>query len=112
MKKIICTVPQRGVHAFYYVNNGKRYWLFDQNYRKSIKKVFSRGINVNELYGLKNGNFAIDKTLEKLPSYVKYVEEEYDIEILSSPKRKFERKKNAYRRRPFLWKNVDWEYTL
>ena len=52
----------------------------------------------------------VKKTLDKLPSYIRYIEKEYDVAIYEKTKKKLEtKKKNPYKRDTFRWQDYAWE---
>ena len=53
---------------------------------------------------------AVKKTLDKIPSYIRYIEKEYDVAIYEKTKKKLEtKKKNPYKRDTFRWQDYAWE---
>ncbi len=112
MKKIICKVPEKGTHAFYYIDGNKEYYLFSQDFRQSIKEIFAIGVNINELKNITSKSHAVNRTLDKLPAYIKYIENEYGIEILNKTKNKNKKIKTKYKREKFSWQNIDWNYAV
>lgn len=88
--EIYCTVSCKGTHSFFLRRNGKDYFLFNQNYKKSVHKYFQsgvllkNGINFNKIHG----DGALTNTMEKLPAYIKYIEKEYQIAVFEKTKEK------------------------
>ena len=60
---------------FYLISNGKRYYLFTQDFSKGVYQFFKSGRSESELhkYNLWRKNPRLDKTIEKLPMYMRYV---------------------------------------
>ncbi len=112
MKKIICKVQTQGVHSFYYIDGDNQYFLFTQDFRKSVKEIFAGGVNINELNNITSKSHAVNRTLDKLPAYIKYIENEYGIEILNKTKNKNKKIKTKYKREKFSWQNIDWNYAV
>lgn len=91
MKSMIyCEPTKRGVHSFYLVMGGKKYYLFSQKYRKGVHRYFSKGVSVNQSidYSKAHKDTALKKTMSKIPMYLKYIEKEWDLQILEKTKRK------------------------
>ena len=78
----------------YYVKvDGKDYFLFNQSFRRSNKEYFADGVTINELKQFsKIHSHSVRRILDKLPSYLRYIEKEYGVTIYdksaSSAKRK------------------------
>ena len=100
--KVYCIVSNRGVHSFYLQQDGKRYFLFNQDYHKSVQEYFGRGVVFDKAIKFdkirKAG--ALSHTMEKLPSHIKYVEKEYQIAVYKKTKKK---KSSRYKHR--AWKD-------
>ena len=94
---IYCETTAKGIQSFFINANGETHFLFSQNFRRGVKDYFERGVRIDEAINFKraNGNSAIIHTMEKLPSYIRYVEREYGMEVL----RKTARKNQAYKRK-------------
>ena len=82
--KIYCRTTAKGVHSFYMVANGESHFLFHQNYRRGVNKYYREGVRLDEALKISRakGDNAVLRTMEKLPSYIKYVEREQGIEVL------------------------------
>ena len=107
--KIYCKTVAKGRQAFYVEVDGKDYFLFEQNYRASNKDFFRKGVTVEELNDYsKTSSRAVKRTLDKMPTYIKYLEKEFDLAIYDKTKLKQQGKKasKAYKRTPFLWNQV------
>lgn len=87
---IYCKPTECGVHIFFMIDNGHEYYLFSQDYRKSVQEYYSRGVLLNESinFSKSHKDSAIRRTMSKIPMYVKYIEKEYGIEILEQTKKK------------------------
>ena len=87
---IYCTPTAKGIHSFYIEVRGKIHFLFSQNYRRGVNKYFRDGVRLGEAFNFSRakGDNAIKRTMEKLPSYIKYIEREYDLEILRQTAKK------------------------
>ena len=94
---IYCETTAKGVQSFFINANGETHFLFSQNFRRGVKDYFERGVRIDEAINFKrsNGNSAIIHTMEKLPTYIRYVEREYGMEVL----RRTARKNQTYKRR-------------
>ena len=87
---IYCEITAKGVQRFFINANGETHFLFSQNFRRGVKDYFERGVRIDEAINFKraNGNSAIIHTMEKLPTYIRYVEREYGMEVLKRTARK------------------------
>lgn len=74
---------------------GQTYYLFRQDYRKGVQEYFKKGVLMNDAlnYSKAHRDFAIERTMEKLPSHIRYIEKEYGVELLEQTK-----KQNSKRR--------------
>ncbi len=87
---IYCKPTDKGIHSFYLTTGNEEIFLFSQAYRKGVAKFFGQGVRLEDSFNYKKAHFdtAVIKTMDKLPMYLKYVEEESGIEILGKTKRK------------------------
>lgn len=94
---IICRPTDTGMHSFYLTTGNASYFLFSQHFRCGVNRYFSDGVRLDEAmdFSRAKGDSAIIRTMEKLPSHIRYIEREYDIEIL----RKTAQRNAAYRYR-------------
>lgn len=105
--KIYCKTIAKGQQAFYLVVNNKEYYLFTQNYRISVKDYFASGISIQESTNYANAHSAaVRNTLDKLKSYIPYIEKEYGIAVMTRTKNHRDKKRsNPYKRDTVNWKN-------
>lgn len=95
---IYCTTTAKGEQSFYLMMQGTKYFLFAQAFRRSNKDVFGQGISLSELRKLKKHcSYSVRHTVEKLPAYIRYIEQEYDILIMETTKRKKLNRQNRKR---------------
>jgi hypothetical protein len=94
---VYCTTTEKSVQTFYLVADGKEYYLFRQNYRRSVAEYYRCGVTVNEAinFGRSKHNTALINTMEKLPAYIRYIEKEYGIEVLKQTAKKNNRRKQS-----------------
>ena len=87
---IYCATTSKGIQSFYITANGETHFLFSQNFRRGVKDYFERGVRIDEAinFARAKGNNAVMHTMEKLPSYIRYVEREYGMEVLRKTARK------------------------
>ena len=107
---IYCRTVEKGVQAFYVKVKGERYFLFRQNFRRSVKEFFANGVMLDKI-GAYDGvhSFAVRRTLDKLPAYLQYIEKEYGIGIYDRTKDKIAKRSRAYKREKFNWNTIDWD---
>lgn len=87
---VYCIVSDKGQHSFYLKQDNSKYYLFTQNYRKSVQRYYGKGVTIEEAINFNRSKHdsAIINTMDKLPSYIKYIEKEYQINILKKTKQK------------------------
>ena len=108
--KVICKELNRGTLSFYAMVNGKEYFLFQQEFKKTVFDYFMNGVNVSVTndYSVAHSH-TVRKTLDKLPSYLRYIEKEYDIEVYEKTKEfKNKKKIKSYQRQAFRWQDYAW----
>lgn len=91
MKSMIyCKTTRKGIHSFYLVVNGERYLLFNQKYRRGVGRYFRRGVSINQSidYSKTHNDAALKKTMSKIPMHLRYVEKEFDLQVLEKTKKK------------------------
>lgn len=112
--KVYCKTVAKGQQAFFLVADNKEYYLFTQDYRASVKEFFAAGISIRETTDFSSAHsLAVRRTLDKLKSYIPYVEKEYGIAVMDKTKNKNSTKKRVpYKRKPFNWRTADWEYAV
>ena len=88
--KIYCKTLSKGIHSFYLSHNGMDYLLFCQEYRRGVNDFYKNGVRFDEArdYSKARRDTALIKTMDKIPMYVKYIEREYNIQILNKTKAK------------------------
>ena len=87
---IYCETEKKAVHAFYMKNEGRIYYLFSQDYRKGVQDFYHRGVRLDESmdFSKAHKDAAIERTMSKIPIYIKYIEKEYGIEVLERTKKR------------------------
>ena len=108
--KVMCRTVEKGQQAFFVKVDRKEYFLFQQEFRKSVKDFFQNGVSVNATNNYSSAHStAVRRTLDKLPSYLHYIEKEYDVEIYEKTKeaRSVKRMK-PYKRQAFRWQDYAW----
>lgn len=75
--KITITKKNDKIH-FYLVSGGKRYYMFSQSFSKGVYEFFRAGRSESELHSYKlwHKNPRLDKTIEKIPMYIRYIMKE------------------------------------
>ena len=88
--QIYCRTTDKGVHTFYLRHDGLDYYLFRQDYRRGVNDFFRKGIRLDQAYDYAKAKHdsAIIRTLSKLPSHIRYIENEYGIVVLRKTQRK------------------------
>ena len=109
---VFCKTTAKAKQTYYVSVEGKSYLLFEQDFRRSNKEFFEKGVSVNEIGRFNNVHSeSVRKTLEKLPAYLRYIEKEYDVAILgqSRGKNSLSKKGAPYKRQAFRWQDQAWE---
>lgn len=88
--QIYCQPTQKGIHSFYLVTSDGEYFLFNQNYRKSVHNYFCKGVPLSGAidFSKTHHDSALTKTMSKLPMYIKYLEKEFDIQVFKKTKKR------------------------
>lgn len=95
MKKaqVFCRFPKRenseGID-FYLQFDGETYFLFNQRYRSNIPMFFESGMPLEMALKMpkKKAPVVIKNICEKLPTYIRYIEKEYEIAVLDKTMKK------------------------
>jgi hypothetical protein len=87
---VYCLTTAKGVQSFYLKACGETHFLFSQGYKRGVKDYFGGGVYLDAAMDFSRArkNTAVLNTMRKLPSYIKYVEKEYGIEVLRQTARK------------------------
>ncbi len=87
---IYCETTEKAIHVFYMINEGKSYYLFSQDYRKGVQEFYHKGVRLDESvdFSKAHKDTAIERTMTKIPMYIKYIEKEYGIEVLERTKKR------------------------
>ena len=88
--RIYCEATDQGVHSFYLIQEGKEYFLFSQNYRRGVQKYFKDGVLLSQAinYSKTHNDCALMRTMSKIPTYIRYIEKEYEIEVFEQTKKR------------------------
>ncbi len=101
---------QRG-HNFYLEHDGKEYYLFSQDYHRGVNIYFSRGVSLEDALDPKKArrDHCVIKTMSKMRPYIRYIEKEFNLQVLDNTKRKsLPRRKSAHQeRRAYEWAYED-----
>ncbi len=75
MKNKITIQSRNNKISFYFHVSGKRLYLFSERFSKGVYEFFRKGRSESEIksYSLWNRNPRLDKTITKIPLYVRYV---------------------------------------
>lgn len=91
MKKatIICRNTSHGTHTFYLKVDGEEYFLFSQTYRRGVADYYRRDLPLDRAldHGRSKGNTMVTHTMDKLPAYIRYLEQEYDLAVLEKTRK-------------------------
>lgn len=73
--KVTVMKGERSKLHFYLQSEKGKYYLFSQSYTKGVYEFFKSGRSEREVrnYRKWNRNPKLDKTIEKIPMYIKYI---------------------------------------
>lgn len=106
---VYCKTVAKDTLGFFARIGNRDYFLFNQPYKKSLMDFFYNGATVNAINDYTSAHStAVRRTLDKLPSYIKYIEKEYDVAIYEKTKALKTINKKAYKRQSFRWQDYSW----
>ena len=76
--------------AFYLRVGNESYYLFNQKWRSDVKRYFTAGVSVDRALkqNTRKTPTCIRRVVEKLPGYIHYIEQEYDVVVLNKTKKR------------------------
>lgn len=81
-KYVLCKATEKGKQSFFFEMDGKRYYLFKQDYRVSNKEYFANGVNLNDAVNLsRTHSEATRNTMAKIRKALTALEKEIGIAI-------------------------------
>ena len=97
---VFCKNPERGVLHFYVSNEIEEHYLFEHRFSYSLYSFFGDPIDIDEAldFTKARNNHAVLSIMDKLISYIRFIEQEYEITLLRLTERKLERKRNGNQR--------------
>lgn len=80
---VYCENATQGMQSYFLRVEKRDYYLFSQQFRKSNKEFFEKGVALNAAldYSLSEST-SVRKTMSKLIPHIRYVEKTYDLLIL------------------------------
>ena len=98
--RIYCKNPRKGVHSFYVEVDGKEYFLFNQRFHLGVENAFRNGVRLDGIFNYEKAsrNATVLRTCLKIPSYIRYIENEFGIIVLDQTQRK-EKQIQAFKKR-------------
>ena len=75
----------------FYVEAGREsHYLFSQSFTKDVYEFYKNGVSLDKPFNhsLANRNKSILKVFDKLPAYIRYIEQEYGLTILHKTAKK------------------------
>ena len=79
---IICKKSSGNDIDFYVVTKTFERYLFSQRYSSEVYNFYKKGVDLNKVLTPPSRNFLLCKISEKLPTYIRYIEQEYDVVLL------------------------------
>ena len=100
---IYCVELNHGSLSFYLTYNYFPYYLFTQTYHTTLWNRYHSGLPLDDCLDFSKcgGTVILEKFTEKLPSYLRYIENEYGIAVTRRTI-----KSNSGRRRARVCRNV------
>ena len=90
--KVYCRTVAKGIQEYYLAMDGKRYYLFEQDYRVTNRDYFKDGVDVNKIGDFRNvRSESVRRTLDKLPKYLKKLDKRYGLGL-------YKKEANPYQR--------------
>lgn len=88
--QIYCRKTSPNIHSFYLVTGDSEYFMFTQSYHQSNQLHFGKGLFIEDVYDYSKAkqNPVVIHTLRKLPSYIRYIENEHEIVVLKKTQRR------------------------
>lgn len=100
MITVFCKTTRKEEQSFYISDEHKKYYLFTQEFRRSNKDFFERGVLLDDIYDFSHvHSTSTIKTLEKIQKYIPYIEREEGIALRRQTKRKQARSEKSFRQR-------------
>ena len=92
---VFCKNPERGVLHFYVSGEGDEHYLFSHRFSTSLFRYFGSPVCVDEAldFTLARENPAVLSVMEKLISYIHFIEQEYEVTLLRITERKQAKKR-------------------
>ena len=85
---ILCRTTAKEMQSLYFKADGKEYYLFSQDFRRSVKAYYQAGVTVDRALDYSaSESRAVRRTMKKLRAYIPYVEKEHGICILTKTKK-------------------------
>ena len=108
---VFCKTTAKAKQSYFVRVDGRDYFLFQQDFRKSNKEFFHKGVDINAINDYSGvHSTSVRKTLDKLPVYIRYIEKEYDVVIYEKTKQKQSlKKKKSSKVKSFRWQDLEWE---
>ena len=81
---------KNSAHQFFLDVDGKKHYLFQQDYRRGVDTFFSKSVRLDTAIDFSrcHRDKALMRTMEKILMYIKYVEKQDDIAVLGRTIRK------------------------
>ena len=96
---IYCQDSTRGKLSFYLITpENKEYYLFTQNFRAITYNMFKNGVTLDKAldFSASRNHPVLQKTIEKFPTYIKYLEKEYHFVVLKQSIKKDRQSKRRW----------------
>lgn len=83
--EITCVEQTKGELTFYLDHGPERYFLFLQPYKRGVRDFYGCGVFLDQALDRTRArrDTGILHTMTKLPMYIRYIEKEYGLKILS-----------------------------
>ena len=88
---VYCKTDDKAQQHFYVCFKGDSYYLFSQDFRRGVQNYYENGVSIGKAIDCSRAKFdsAITRTMRKILPHIRYVEKEYNLQILNRTKRQF-----------------------
>ena len=84
-------VVDKKLHFFLQANN-KVYFLFTQSFNEEVFDAFKHGVTLEKAldFSMAKRNKSVMRVIDKIPSHIRYIEQEYGIQVFRKSAKKKE----------------------
>lgn len=88
--QVYCKCNDRGLLDFYLRTSEQDLFMFSQKNKYGSREFFEKGVSLEKALDMTKSrrNYAILLVMEKLPTYLRFLEKEHNIQLLQKTKSK------------------------